>query len=306
MGDDMANGGVYKFVSDRRSGRAGARRTCGSWRRASSTSPAGTRRAGARSTPPATRPTSPTERHGHWGRCSESELVDTAKAARPASPATAEFHTHFATNRPEDVEVDEDGTRLHRADQQLAPCNDTHGSIRRLREDSNDPTRAAAFTWEDYAAGGPTGRADAGEQGFSSPDNLVFDKAGNLWVVTDISSSVAEQARRPYALPRATTRCSWSRARPQRRRRVPLREHAVEAEGTGPYFTPDEQTLFVNVQHPGEETGTRAAVFGNAQTYTSYWPKGNKTDGPEPVDADPVARRDHQAPATDAAGPAAR
>ena len=33
-------------------------------------------------------------------------------------------------------------------------------------------------------------------EGFSSPDNLVFDKAGNLWVVTDISSSRLNQGQR--------------------------------------------------------------------------------------------------------------
>jgi uncharacterized protein len=30
-----------------------------------------------------------------------------------------------------------------------------------------------------------------------------------------------------------------------------------EVELTGPFFTPDEQTLFVSVQHPGEEHGIR-------------------------------------------------
>ena len=53
----------------------------------------------------------------------------------------------------------------------------------------------------------------------------------------------------------------------------------VEAEITGPYFTPDELTLFLNVQHPGETTGTSAdSVFGDVQTYTSWWPEGNKTE----------------------------
>ena len=49
--------------------------------------------------------------------------------------------------------------------------------------------RRREFRWRDYAAGGPTGSGDPGSAGFSSPDNLVFDKARNLWVVTDISSS---------------------------------------------------------------------------------------------------------------------
>jgi secreted PhoX family phosphatase len=52
----------------------------------------------------------------------------------------------------------------------------------------------------------------------------------------------------------------------------------VEAELTGPYFSPNEDTLFVNVQHPGELTGPSATgVFGQEATYTSWWPEGNKT-----------------------------
>jgi secreted PhoX family phosphatase len=58
----------------------------------------------------------------------------------------------------------------------------------------------------------------------------------------------------------------------------------VESEGTGPYFTPDFQTLFVCVQHPGEETGNRAeSVFGDPSTYSSWWPAGNRTANHHPT-----------------------
>jgi secreted PhoX family phosphatase len=54
----------------------------------------------------------------------------------------------------------------------------------------------------------------------------------------------------------------------------------VEAEGTGPYFSPDGSTLFINVQHPGEETRERdGARFGDPLTYSSWWPGGNRTAG---------------------------
>ena len=57
----------------------------------------------------------------------------------------------------------------------------------------------------------------------------------------------------------------------------------VAAEITGPYFTPDESTLFLNVQHPGETTGTSAdSVFGDLQTYSSWWPEGNRTADQNP------------------------
>ena len=60
----------------------------------------------------------------------------------------------------------------------------------------------------------------------------------------------------------------------------------VQSELTGPYFSPDEDTLFVNVQHPGEMTGistTSPGVFGQESTYTSWWPEGNKTTGDNPA-----------------------
>lgn len=60
----------------------------------------------------------------------------------------------------------------------------------------------------------------------------------------------------------------------------------VESKLTGPYLTPDEETRFVNAQHPGELTGsfsTSAAEFGVESTYNSWWPEGNKTAGDNPT-----------------------
>jgi secreted PhoX family phosphatase len=52
-----------------------------------------------------------------------------------------------------------------------------YGQIVKLRENGDDWT-SEEFRWEIFAAGGPT-------KWLSSPDNLVFDPHGNLWMVTD-------------------------------------------------------------------------------------------------------------------------
>jgi hypothetical protein len=160
---------------------------------------------------------------------------------------------------------------------------DSHGAVRRLIEKGGDP-EALEFSWRDYAAGGPTGSSDPGRQGFSCPDNLVFDEAGNLWVVTDISSS---RLNRPneYQYHANNAMFMVPTAGPNKGIGFRFANGPVEAELTGPYFTPDEQTLFVNVQHPGEvtgETATSPGVFGQEATYTSWWPEGNKTDNDNP------------------------
>ncbi|MTD42948.1 DUF839 domain-containing protein [Conexibacter sp. W3-3-2] len=146
-----------------------------------------------------------------------------------------EWLTHFAMNRPEDVEVDSDGT-VYIALTNNSGVNDVHGSVRRLTEAGNDP-EALTFTWQDYASGGVTGRPAEGEKGFSSCDNLVFDSAHNLWIVTDISSASlrgSTNAAPPLRLPRQQRGLHDPAQRPERRDRVPLREHADRGGGHGP------------------------------------------------------------------------
>jgi secreted PhoX family phosphatase len=92
-----------------------------------------------------------------------------------------------------------------------------------------------------------------------------IDGSGNLWVVTDISSSSANSGiyksfgnNGVFFIP--TTGNSKGVA-------SQFASGPVGAEMTGPWFTPDEKTLFLAVQHPGE----------NLKSYdqpTSHWPKG--------------------------------
>jgi uncharacterized protein len=55
-----------------------------------------------------------------------------------------------------------------------------------------------------------------------------------------------------------------------------------ESESTGPIWTPGQDTMFLSIQHPGEETSVNGGVYGEETTYTSYWPRGNKTTGTNP------------------------
>ena len=209
-------------------------------------------------------------------------LDDTATKLRAAFGAD-EYDAHFATNRPEDVEVHEDGSVfVSLTNNTTDGIFDSHGSVRRLREKNNDP-EALEFNWRDYAAGGPTGAA-VGTEGFSSPDNLVFDTAGNLWVVTDISSSKLNKANE-YAYHKNNALFFVPTSGPNKGIAFRFANGPVECELTGPYFSPDGKNLFVNVQHPGETTGetsTGQGVFGQEATYTSWWPEGNKTADDNP------------------------
>jgi uncharacterized protein len=81
----------------------------------------------------------------------------------------------------------------------------------------------------------------------AAPDNLAFDPNGRIWIATDGQEDWAGFADSLYAAQtsgpqRGVTRCFFSTPR--------------GSECTGPAFTPDGKTLFVSVQHPGDEKGS--------------------------------------------------
>jgi secreted PhoX family phosphatase len=142
-----------------------------------------------------------------------------------------------------------------------------HGWIMRLTEDANDPA-AMTFRWEMFVTGGEPAE---GGLGFSNPDNLEFDASGNLWMVTDMSGD-----KQNVAIPSRTKEDGTAVSQSDLRglfgnnsiwflptsgsnagEAYLFGYGPMDAEMTGPYFTKDQQTLFLSAQHPGEIGGVR-------------------------------------------------
>lgn len=85
------------------------------------------------------------------------------------------------TDRPEDIEISPFDNTVFICHTNNDIHGNIHGHITRIFE-KGDNLSSLEFDFEIFAAGGR-------QSGFSSPDNLAFDSNGNLWVVTDISSS---------------------------------------------------------------------------------------------------------------------
>ena len=162
-------------------------------------------------------------------------------------------------DRCEDIEVHPDDGTIYAALTNNSNHGNFHGQILRMVEDDCDP-EATEFAFEIYAAGGAN-------TGFSSPDNLAFDGARNLWMVTDISSSSLNSGiyktfknNGMFVMPGVN---ETAMAGPSEI--FQFASGPVECEMTGPAFTPDGRTLFLAVQHPGEESES-------VDSPTSTWP----------------------------------
>ncbi|ARU86942.1 PhoX family phosphatase [Pseudomonas sp. M30-35] len=136
--------------------------------------------------------------------------------------------------------------------------NNIYGQILRWRE-ANDDHASTAFTWDLFVvAGNPVvhaGQPTAGSTNitpqnmFNSPDGLSFDDAGRLWIQTDGDSSNAGD----YAgMGNNQMLCADPDTGEIRRFMV----GPVGCEVTGIAFAPDQRTMFVGIQHPGENGGS--------------------------------------------------
>ncbi|MGG5811240.1 PhoX family protein [Falsiroseomonas sp. CW058] len=190
-------------------------------------------------------------------------LVDTRRAADllQATPM----------DRPEDVEANPANGRVYvmltnnerRTAQQVSRVNpraaNIHGHvIEIIPPGAGTPAvdhAAPEGRWEVFLMAGKPG-VDAGaryhratsDQGWlSCPDNCAFDAKGRIWIATDGAPAAAGVADGLYAADtaghgRALTRLFY---------RAP-----TGAEVCGPCFTPDGRTLFLAVQHPGDDAGS--------------------------------------------------
>lgn len=187
------------------------------------------------------------------------------------------------TARPEDVDIAPDGSLLITftsgspgddggPDKQVfqGPQGETpweYGWIVRLSEVDNQPA-AMSFNWSVFALGGEPA---AGGAGFANPDNLEIDANGNVWMVTDISTSQINQAvpsrTQENGQPLSQTEIKGVFGNNSLWFMPTSGEDAgnaylfamgpMECETTGPFFTKDQKTLFLAIQHPGEANGIR-------------------------------------------------
>ena len=114
---------------------------------------------------------------------------------------------------------------------------------------------ATEARWEIFLAAGKPGqdpgaqyhRATSSDGWLSCPDNCAFDSKGRIWIATDgapLNAGIADGiwAADTSGYGRALTRLFY--------------QAPTGAEVCGPRFTPDERTLFLSIQHPGEDPGS--------------------------------------------------
>lgn len=170
-------------------------------------------------------------------------------------------------DRPEDIETNpvngkvycvftnntQRGTSGRPATDMANPrANNRHGHIIELTEGNDDPA-GTEFTWEIFMlCGDPSVAADGAffadfdpsrVSPISSPDNITFDKQGNLWIATDGQIGTFRKNDGIYVVPTEGPERGFLR---QLLSGVPGGEVASLALGA------NDKYLFASIQHPGE------------------------------------------------------
>ncbi|MFC8392230.1 PhoX family protein [Streptomyces sp. NPDC057238] len=233
-------------------------------------------------------------RHGHGpltrkaGWRDQSDVLVRARLAADALGATA-------LNRPERVAVSPVDGHVYLAlagGNGTARCSDSgagsavprlgdadpHGRVVRWRETAGDGLR-----WEEFLSAGDQRSPEAA---FLAPKGLWFDARGTLWISTGISGHALNGPGAAYREAGNNALLAADVATGTVRRFLTAPRGA---EVTGVDATPDGQTLFVNIQHPGERTARWGAPDANDPRAVSGWP--GLRPGDRPRSATVVVRR---------------
>jgi hypothetical protein len=214
------------------------------------------------------------------GFASQADVLIDARLAADALGATP-------MDRPEDVQPGPDGkvymmltnnTRRKEGQEDAANprADNAFGHIVEMIAPDGDHG-ADTFTWNILVKCGDPAVAEVGAQWgpetsehgwFASPDNCAIDADGRLWISTDQGSNWAKTGKSDglYALEtegalRGSSKLFF---------RCP-----VGGELCGPYFTQDQTTLFLAVQHPGTDGTKNFAGFERESTFedpATRWP----------------------------------
>jgi secreted PhoX family phosphatase len=200
-----------------------------------------------------------------------------------ANPTTGRIYIACTRNENRTVEpgtITYGGRDIDTAPNAANPrASNGFGHIIEITEAGDDHT-SLEFSWDVFLlAGDPSGgrlitdlsqvKADSAYYAgyakaadlspIGSPDNIGFDSTGNLWIVTD------------GVQPGASNNGCWvtPTSGPNRGRLQQFMSGPVGCEVCGCQFSPDDETLFISIQHPGEG-GTTAEP-------RSHWPDGGKS-----------------------------
>jgi len=184
-----------------------------------------------------------------------------------ASPTQALIRTREASrivgaslmDRPEDVEVHPFTRAVYVALTNNKYKGNMMGSILKIEEQDANPL-SLKFKASTFLAGGES-------TGFACPDNMIFDKRGNMWMTCDMADEFMHKP--PYTAFGNNSLFFIPMSGPNAGKAFRVANAPIGAEFTGPMFSPDYETLFLSVQHPGE--GSK-----DLENPTSHWPDGGK------------------------------
>ncbi|GEL41042.1 dTDP-glucose 4,6-dehydratase [Methylorubrum extorquens] len=219
------------------------------------------------------------------GFASQADVLIEARRAAKSLGATP-------MDRPEDIEANPRTGRVYvmltnngkRTADQEEPANprgpNTFGHVIEITPDGTDHA-AETFCWEVLVRCGDPAKPEVKasfsalttQNGwFGMPDNCTVDGRGRLWIATDGNNRRATgRADGIWALETEGPRRGTAR----HFLRVP-----VGAEMCGPCFTPDDETFFVAVQHPGEPD--EEGALGSYEKPSTRWPDFSPDLPPRP------------------------